>query len=73
MNRIRVTEEKKMTVAQRTSAMPYELLSDGVVVGVFKTPEEARQENEITCPNCKFVVPLPKKDNAPAPFSVQHP
>ncbi len=73
MNRITVTEEKKMTVPQRKEAMPYELVADGVVIAVVMKENQELQTGRTKCPNCKFEYDLPKQDNSPAPFSVRHP
>lgn len=73
MRQITVTEEKKMKVPERIAAMPYEIVADGSVIGVVKSKEGDYQEGNVTCPNCKFVIALQKKDNTPAPFSIQHP
>jgi hypothetical protein len=73
MNQIRVSDEKKMTVTQRKEQMPYELLSDGQVFAVVRDEKDVVLKGKVTCPNCKFEVELPKKDDSPAPFSVQHP
>lgn len=71
MRQITVTEEKRMTVPQRREAMPYELLADGLVVGVVKDPADPDVTGDVKCPNCKFTFALPKKDNSPAFFSVR--
>ena len=73
MNQITVSKEKGMTVSQRKEMMPYELLADGIVIAVVRGPDELFAHGDITCPNCKFVVALPKQDSSPAPFSIQHP
>ena len=73
MNKLTVSKEKGMTVSQRKEMMPYELLADGIVIAVVRGPDELFASGKVTCPNCKFVVDLPKQDNTPAPFSVQHP
>lgn len=73
MNQITITKEKSMTVSQRKDAMPYELLANGFVIAVVRDAEEAFASGDIICPNCKFVVALPKQDNTPYPFSIQHP
>ncbi len=54
MNQVKVTEEKKMTVAERKEKMPYEVLADGVVIAVVAEkwiPRVAKTQ----CPNCRFV------------------
>ena len=73
MKKITVTEEKRMLVSERKEAMPYELLADGDVVGVVRNPDDSFASGRITCPNCKFVLDIPKQDNTPAPFSIHHP
>ena len=79
MRRITVTDEKRMTVPQRKEAMPYEVIADGTVIGVFSAetapePEEKKEyaayEGKVTCPNCKFIVQLPEKDKSPYFFSI---
>jgi len=72
MKQITITEEKKMTVAQRKEAMPYEVLADGFVIGIFSAEPEY-PGGKTKCPNCKFEYDLPVKDNTPSFFSVQHP
>jgi len=83
MNQITVTEEKRMTVPQRKEAMPYELLADGFVIGVVtgekveteepKKDEYGPYDGRVKCPNCKFVIQLPKKNAGLPFFSVRRP
>ena len=78
MNTITVTEQKKMTVGQIKDAMPYALMADGFIIATVSDDEpielpEYLLTGKVICPNCKFKVDLPKKDNAPAFFSIQHP
>jgi hypothetical protein len=82
MKQITVTDEKKLTVAQRIIKAPYEVLADGVVIGTFRTkdikpaddkPSEFQDTGKTKCPNCKFEYDLEKKDNTPSFFSIQHP
>jgi len=79
MNTITVTEQKKMTVGEIKDSMPYSLMADGMIIAMVSNdaPIEPIPEYLLTgrviCPNCKFKVDLPKKDTAPAFFSIQHP
>lgn len=73
LTKVTITEEKKMTVAERKAKMPYALMADGSVVAVVKKDEQETLTGRTTCPNCKFVYDLPQKSTAPAPFSIQHP
>ena len=81
MNIITVTEEKKMTVSQRKEAMPYSLMADGYIIATVGNDEPAVVEplpeylltGKVKCPNCKFMVTLPKKDTGISFFSIKHP
>jgi hypothetical protein len=73
VNQITVTQEKKMTVAQRKEQMPYEILADGEVVAIVRTKQQDSMIDKITCPNCKFVVSIPKETTNVSFFSVKHP
>ena len=68
MIQISVTDEKKMTVAQRKAAMPYEVLADGEVIGEFG----ARGKLSTKCPNCGLVYETQKPTDAPYFFSIKH-
>ena len=68
MIQISITEEKKMTVAQRKAAMPYEVLADGEVIGEFS----ARGKLSTKCPNCGLVYEAQKPSDAPFFFSIKH-
>ena len=68
MIQISITEEKKMTVAQRKAAMPYEVLADGEVIGEFS----ARGKLSTKCPNCGLVYETQKPSDAPFFFSIKH-
>ena len=83
MNVITVTEEKKMTVPQRKEAMPYSLMADGDIIATVgneakvETVEEKGEyepyDGKVKCPNCKFVIQLPKKNAGLSFFSIHHP
>lgn len=87
MNQVTISEFKKLKAAEVTALAPVEILSDGTVIGTFRTPTDKQVANvtitvpqseyqdtgETQCPNCKFKYQLPKKDNKPAYFSIQHP
>lgn len=84
MNIVTVTEEKRMTVTQRKEAMPYSLMADGSIIATVSNEakvevvEEKRGEYEpydgkVKCPNCKFVIQLPKKNAGLPFFSIHHP
>ena len=78
MKQITVTEEKKMTVAQRKEAVPYEVLADGIVIATVlpsgeEEPSKFKDTGMTKCPNCKFEYQLDKKDESPYFFSIQHP
>ncbi len=68
MRQVTVTEEKKMTVAERKEAMPYEVLADGIVIGEFSV----RGKLSTKCPNCGLVYDAQKPTEAPFFFSL-HP
>jgi len=87
MNKLTITEFRKLKVPELNEIMPVEILSDGEVIGVFRKPDDKpevtvtvsptatlyQDTGETQCPNCKFKYQLPKKDNSPSPFSLQHP
>ena len=82
MNVITVTEEKKMTVPQRKEAMPYSLMADGSIIATVSNDGPAKIEErgeyepydgKVKCPNCKFVIQLPKKNAGLSFFSIHHP
>ena len=73
MQRITVTEEKKMTVAERKAAMPYEVAADGQVIAVVKAEDINMPTVKTKCPNCGLVYDAKKPDNKPNFLSVQHP
>jgi len=83
MNIVTVTDEKKMTVPQRKEAMPYSLMADGYIIAtvsnevkveeVEKGGEYEPYDGKVKCPNCKFVIQLPKKNAGLSFFSIHHP
>ena len=85
MNIVTVTEEKRMTVTQRKEAMPYSLMADGSIIATVSNeekeePEKVEERGEyepydgkVKCPNCKFVIQLPKKNAGLPFFSIHHP
>jgi len=80
MQKITVTEEKKMTVPQRKEAMPYRLMADGFIIATVSKDGDVPKVLELDepigktkCPNCKFEYDLPGKDTGPSFFSIQHP
>ena len=68
MNQITITEERKMSVAERKAVMPYEVLADGVVIGEFGV----RGKLSTKCPNCHLIFDAQKPDDAPFFFSIKH-
>ena len=81
MKTITITEQKKMTVSEIKDAMPYSLMADGMIIAIVSNDAPIEIElipeylltGKVICPNCKFKVDLPKKDNAAPFFSIQHP
>ena len=71
MNQVKISQLKQMRVDQIHAIMPFEITSDGYVIGVFSNVETHAKVDGIKtkCPNCKFVYNVEKPDNAPYFFS----
>jgi len=73
MQQITHSEEKKMTVADRKAAMPYEITADGEVIGIVKSFDDTTVPTLKTkCPNCGLVYDAKKPDGKPTFFTLRH-
>ncbi len=69
MKQIKVSAMKIMKASDIEAAMPFELISDGVVIA-----EVAKSEKFAgTCPGCGRVVTMARPDNKPYFFSQKKP
>ncbi len=67
MKQIKVSAMKIMRASDIEAAMPFELISDGVIIG-----EVAKQEKFAgICPGCGRVVTMARPDNKPYIFSLR--
>jgi len=60
-----------MKVADIKAAMPFEIIADGVKIGVFQ--EEFKASGKTKCPNCKLEYEVTPPDGRPFFFTIRHP
>ena len=72
MQQITITNEKKMSVQKRKEAMPYEVVADGIVIGVVKSFDDTTMPTLKTkCPNCGLNYDAKKPDGKPPYFTLR--
>lgn len=71
MNRVSISELKKMKVPEINQMIPCEITAEGDVIAVLG--KEVKLSGKTKCPNCKFEYNFTPSDGKPGYFSIQHP
>jgi len=76
MNQIPISKLKLMKVADWQAAMPFQVISDGSIVGVVSVasanPPAVAIPPRTKCPNCKFEYDAVLPDGKPPYFTIRH-
>jgi hypothetical protein len=73
MNQVSITEFRRMLVPQIKEKLPFEVLSDGVVIAtVGATVATPKPKLRMKCPNCKGTYEFAPDDGKPPYFTMRH-
>lgn len=70
MNQVSITDLKKLKVAEIKAQMPFQVTSDGQIIGVMQG--ELKLSGKTKCPNCKLVYDYTPDDGKPFYFTMRH-